>query len=164
LTKFEFRISNFEIVSSDHLVGSDQDGLGNRQPEFLGSPAADHHLELAGMLQGRIRHVDKVASRSYHALMRAVGLKVLKNKLSEYVRLAGGGETVLVTDRDRVVAELGPPREGRSPLLADARLAEAVRRGWIAPPALPGADLPPRQPVTTLRQLLRELAQDRADR
>jgi antitoxin (DNA-binding transcriptional repressor) of toxin-antitoxin stability system len=96
--------------------------------------------------------------------MRAVGLKVLKNKLSEYVRLAASGETVLVTDRDRVVAELGPPRQGRSPLLADARLAEAVRRGWIAPPVLPGADPPPRQPVTTLRQLLRELAQDRVDR
>jgi len=32
--------------------------------------------------------------------MRAVDLKVLKNKLSEYVRLAAGGETVLVTDRD----------------------------------------------------------------
>ena len=42
--------------------------------------------------------------------MRSVGIKVLKNKLSEYVRLAAGGETVLVTDRDRVVAELGPPR------------------------------------------------------
>ena len=96
--------------------------------------------------------------------MRAVGLKVLKNKLSEYVRLAASGETVLVTDRDRVVAELGPPREGRSPVLADARLAEAVRQGWIAPPVLAGTDPPPRQPVTTLRQLLRELAQDRADR
>ena len=36
--------------------------------------------------------------------MRSVGLKVLKNKLSEYVRLAASGETVLVTDRDRVVA------------------------------------------------------------
>ena len=36
--------------------------------------------------------------------MRAVGLKILKNKLSEYVRLAASGETVLVTDRDRVVA------------------------------------------------------------
>jgi len=46
--------------------------------------------------------------------MRAVGLKVLKNKLSEYVRLVAGGETVLVTDRDRVVAELVPPREGRT--------------------------------------------------
>jgi len=40
--------------------------------------------------------------------MRSVGLKTLKNKLSEYVRLAAGGETVLVTDRDRVVAELAP--------------------------------------------------------
>ena len=30
--------------------------------------------------------------------MRAVGLKVLKNKLSEYVRLAEQGETVLVTE------------------------------------------------------------------
>ena len=38
--------------------------------------------------------------------MRAVGLKVLKNKLSEYVRMAANGETVLITDRDRVVAEL----------------------------------------------------------
>ena len=65
--------------------------------------------------------------------MRAVGLKVLKNKLSEYVRLVATGETVLVTDRDRVVAELGPPREGRSPLLADAVLAEAVRKGWMTP-------------------------------
>ena len=42
--------------------------------------------------------------------MRSVGIKVLKNKLSEYVRLAASGETVLVTDRDRVVAELVPPR------------------------------------------------------
>ncbi len=96
--------------------------------------------------------------------MRAVGLKVLKNKLSEYVRLAASGETVLVTDRDRVVAELGPPRGGRSPLLADAKLAEAVRQGWITPPALPGDEPPPRQPVMTLRQLLRELEHDRADR
>ena len=42
--------------------------------------------------------------------MRAVGIKQLKNKLSTYVHLAAGGETVLVTDRDRVVAELVPPR------------------------------------------------------
>jgi antitoxin (DNA-binding transcriptional repressor) of toxin-antitoxin stability system len=55
---------------------------------------------------------DKVASRGYITYMRSVGLKLLKNKLSEYVRLAAGGETVLVTDRDRVVAEIGPPRPG----------------------------------------------------
>jgi antitoxin (DNA-binding transcriptional repressor) of toxin-antitoxin stability system len=42
--------------------------------------------------------------------MRAVGIKQLKTRLSEYVRLARGGEIVLVSDRDEVVAELGPPR------------------------------------------------------
>lgn len=96
--------------------------------------------------------------------MRAIGLKVLKNKLSEYVRLAAGGETVLVTDRDRVVAELVPPREGRSPLLADAELAEAVRQGWITPPAMVAAGVPGHTPVATLQQLLGELERDREDR
>lgn len=96
--------------------------------------------------------------------MRAVGLKVLKNKLSEYVRLAAGGETVLVTDRDRVVAELVPPREGRSPAVADAVLAELVRQGWVTPAARPLTAAPPRAPVATFEELMRELDQDRADR
>jgi antitoxin (DNA-binding transcriptional repressor) of toxin-antitoxin stability system len=96
--------------------------------------------------------------------MRAVGLKILKNKLSEYVRLAAGGETILVTDRDRVVAELVPPREGRSPLLADAVLAELVRNGWVTPAPRPLTGPPPRAPVTTFSDLMRELDEDRADR
>ena len=96
--------------------------------------------------------------------MRAVGLKTLKNKLSEYVRLAAGGETVLVTDRDRVVAEIVPPRSGRSPLLADAMLAEAVREGLITPAALPPGDPPPRKPVVPFEELIDELQRDREDR
>ena len=50
-------------------------------------------------------------------IMRSVGLKLLRNKLSEYVRLAAGGETVLVTDRDRVVAEIGPPLSDPKPAI-----------------------------------------------
>jgi antitoxin (DNA-binding transcriptional repressor) of toxin-antitoxin stability system len=96
--------------------------------------------------------------------MRSVGLKVLKNKLSEYVRLAAGGETVLVTDRDRVVAELVPPSTGRSTFLADAMLADAVRKGWITPPAVPFKGPPPRKPVMTFRELMQELERDREDR
>jgi antitoxin (DNA-binding transcriptional repressor) of toxin-antitoxin stability system len=96
--------------------------------------------------------------------MRAVGLKVLKNKLSEYVRLAANGETVLVTDRDRVVAELAPPQKNRSPLLADALLADAVRQGWITPPTLSSTGPPPRKPVMPFRELFREIEQDRSDR
>jgi len=96
--------------------------------------------------------------------MRAVGLKVLKNKLSEYVRLAAGGETVLVTDRDRVVAEIVPPQSGRSSLLADAILAEAVREGWLTPPALAGDGAPPRNPVMAFRDLAKDLRDDREER
>ena len=96
--------------------------------------------------------------------MRAVGLKTLKNKLSEYVRLAANGETVLVTDRDRVVAELTPPREGRSELLADAMLSDAVRRGWVTPPVLVNAGPPPRKPVLAFRSLMEDLQRDRDDR
>ena len=96
--------------------------------------------------------------------MKAVGLKLLKNRLSEYVRLAAGGETVLVTDRDRVVAELVPPRPSRSPWLADALLAEAVRQGYVTAPVIVAEGPPPRMPVGRLDKLLRELDGDRQDR
>jgi antitoxin (DNA-binding transcriptional repressor) of toxin-antitoxin stability system len=108
--------------------------------------------------------LDKVASGSYFVIMRAVGLKILKNKLSEYVRLAAGGETVLVTDRDRVVAELVPPGAGRGSELADALLAGAVRQGWITRPGFPAGGPPPRKPVCSWRELRAELSADREDR
>lgn len=108
--------------------------------------------------------IDKVASGSYFMPMRAVGLKVLKNRLSEYIRLASGGETILVTDRDRVVAELVPPDRARSRELSDALLAGAVRNGWLTPPLMPQAGAPPRLPVKSFRILMRELQQDREER
>jgi len=97
--------------------------------------------------------------------MKAVGIKGLKNKLSEYVRLAAAGETVLVTDRDRVVAQITAPDEARSPLLADAMLADAVRRGWITPSAIRDNDPPDTpEPIATLSELLIELDEDRSER
>ncbi len=97
-------------------------------------------------------------------MVRAVGLKVLKNKLAEYVRLAQSGETILVTDRDRVVAEIVPPREGRGPTVSDALLSELLRKGWVTPPARPLGSSPPRTPLASLAQLMQELDADRADR
>lgn len=97
--------------------------------------------------------------------MRSIGIRALNSRLSEYVRLAAGGETVLVTDRGRVVAELGPPRETRSPILSDAMLADAVRKGWLTPALSPGSE-PPRggPPKAPLHLLLGELEGDRSDR
>jgi len=97
--------------------------------------------------------------------MRSVGIKVLKNKLSEYVRLAESGETVLITDRDRVVAELAPPRPERRALLDDPALAELVRKGILTPAVRPFTGPPPRgEPVMKLKELLSRLDEDRADR
>jgi antitoxin (DNA-binding transcriptional repressor) of toxin-antitoxin stability system len=96
--------------------------------------------------------------------MRSVGLKVLKNKLSEYVRLAAAGETVQITDRDRVVAEIVPPRPDRK--LSDAELiALGAREGWLTPAKIPpGTPLPPRKPVMPFEELMADLERDREDR
>jgi antitoxin (DNA-binding transcriptional repressor) of toxin-antitoxin stability system len=106
----------------------------------------------------------EVASGSYYSFVRAVRLKVLKNKLSEYVRLAYGGETILVTDRDQVVAELVPPRVDRTPSVADRVLVDLVRQGWLTPAVRPITEPPSRAPITTLRALMHELDDDRTGR
>jgi antitoxin (DNA-binding transcriptional repressor) of toxin-antitoxin stability system len=98
--------------------------------------------------------------------MRAVGIKVLKNRLSEYVRLAAAGESVLVTNRDRVVAQLGPPPPQRAESVADEALAQAVREGLVTPAALPPDTPPPAPPagLMTLHELLADFDQSREDR
>jgi antitoxin (DNA-binding transcriptional repressor) of toxin-antitoxin stability system len=95
--------------------------------------------------------------------MLTVGLKVLKSRLREYISLVSAGETVLVMDRDRIVAELRPP-QGRDPLTSDALLAEAMRRGWLSAPLIVGEGIPLRSPVSPLAELVRELNDDREDR
>ncbi len=110
------------------------------------------------------RLVDMVATDSYIVVMKAVGIKTLKNRLSEYVRIAARGEVVLVTDRDQVVAELRAPSIGRTTVLDDALLAAVVREGLLRPPLLPGLGLPPRRPCMPLADLLRGIDRDRAER
>jgi len=65
--------------------------------------------------------------------MKSVGLRELKNRLSEYVREVRGGEEVLVTDRGEVVAELVPPghRMGERPAGAPTSLLALARRGLV---------------------------------
>ena len=110
------------------------------------------------------RGVDEGASSSYLLRMRSVGLKVLKNRLSEFVRLAASGETVLVTDRNRVVAEIVAPRPGRNLLSEDEFMASGLREGWLTPANIPPGDPPPRRPVMTLEEILKDLDEARAER
>ena len=97
--------------------------------------------------------------------MHSIGIKTLKNRLSEFVRAAAAGETVLVTDRGVVVAELVAPRV-RTDASPDAqRLGELLRRGLLVPAKVsPKARLPKRKPVAKLSQLLQGLADGRTER
>ncbi|HEY5047066.1 MAG TPA: type II toxin-antitoxin system prevent-host-death family antitoxin [Rhizomicrobium sp.] len=60
--------------------------------------------------------------------MKTVGLRELKNHLSEYVRYVRDGETVSVTDRGEVVAELVPPRRQEG---IPSGLEEMATRGEV---------------------------------
>lgn len=97
--------------------------------------------------------------------MQSVGIKTLKNRLSEYVRAAAAGETVLVTDRGQVVAELVSPRVRADASPAEQRLGELMRQGLLTPAKVsPNARLPRRRPVAAIAELLRELDDSRAER
>jgi prevent-host-death family protein len=47
--------------------------------------------------------------------MKVIGVKALKARLSEYLRAVRRGETILVTDRDEVIAELRPASRAGAP-------------------------------------------------
>lgn len=59
--------------------------------------------------------------------MRTISLSQLKARLSEQIRHVKNGERVLVTDRGRPVAELGPVGDEASP----AELEDLVRSGLV---------------------------------
>jgi prevent-host-death family protein len=70
-------------------------------------------------------------------MSETVGVAQLRQNLSVYLRRVSRGERLVVTDRNRPVAELGPLRAHGSALdalIADRRVSAPSRRGL--PPAL----------------------------
>ncbi len=97
--------------------------------------------------------------------MKAVGVKQLKARLSEYVRLVRAGESLLVTDRDEVVAELRPARRPAPASTPEDVLAALEEKGELRRPARlkAGWRWSPRGlslPAGTARRLLEELRSD----
>jgi antitoxin (DNA-binding transcriptional repressor) of toxin-antitoxin stability system len=104
--------------------------------------------------------------------MRRVGIEVLRDQLTEYVQAAEAGETVLVTDSDRVVAELVPPR-GAGKETEQEILRRGYREGWLTPARgdreefvawLRTRQPDPNDPGIPFGQLMADLAGDREDR
>ena len=74
-------------------------------------------------------------------MKRAVGVAELRQNLSRYLRRVERGERLLVTDRNRPVAELGPPPSTGAALdrlIAEGKIARPMRRGLPAPLRMSG--------------------------
>lgn len=99
--------------------------------------------------------------------MKTVGIKELKNKLSEYVQIAKSGEIVMITYRGEVVAELRAARHSDDPLMDDPWFAEQVRLGLITPAKVPPGtplNLERNYPRIPLEEILRDLDEMGEDR
>jgi len=108
--------------------------------------------------------IDEADFGSYFPCMRSVDLKVLKSKLRDYIRLAAAGEIVLVTDDNRVIAEIVPPRPGHPLGMAkEDIISRGIREGWITPAKNPSTEPLPRKPVMTFEALMTDLDESRAD-
>jgi antitoxin (DNA-binding transcriptional repressor) of toxin-antitoxin stability system len=76
--------------------------------------------------------------------MKVVGTKMLKDNLSKYLRMVREGETILVADRDEVIAEIHRPVHPVAGKVSrwEAFLNEETRKGSLTrarsaqPPAL----------------------------
>jgi prevent-host-death family protein len=86
--------------------------------------------------------------------MSDVGIRELKQHLSEYLDRAEHGEVLRVTDRGRPKAMLGPV-PGR------ARIEDGIRAGWITPGT--GAPLGPVHRWKASGPVLDALAEDRGE-
>jgi len=86
--------------------------------------------------------------------MPEVGIRELKQHLSEYLDRAERGEVLRVTDRGRPKAILGPV-PGR------ARIEGGIRAGWITPGS--GMRLGPVRRAKSSRRVLDALAEDRSE-
>jgi len=108
-----------------------------------------------------------VTTGDYYASMRSVGIKQLKARLSEYVRMARAGELILVSDRDEVVAQLGPAlHQSPPPGSVDDVLEGLARRGQVTRAGQPkaGWSWSPRPlglPGDAVTELLDDLRKDR---
>ena len=84
--------------------------------------------------------------------MPDVGVRELKQRPSEYLDRAAGGELLRVTDRGRPKALLGP-------LPGRARIGEGIEQGWITPGS--GASLRDVRRWTARERVLDALSDDR---
>jgi antitoxin (DNA-binding transcriptional repressor) of toxin-antitoxin stability system len=96
--------------------------------------------------------------------MKVVGVRELKNRLSQYLQIARKGEYVLVTDRGEVVAELRQVDSNALRNQMPSELAGLVDRGLVSLGAENGVDVYPRMGrIPSVPSVLKLLEEERSE-
>lgn len=85
-----------------------------------------------------------------------MGVRELKERLSEYLDRAARGEHLTVTERGRPKAVLGP-------LPGGDHIARGIAEGWIMPPQSPGPPPPPPARARASASVRDMIDEDRAE-
>jgi len=96
--------------------------------------------------------------------MSTVGLREFKNKFSKYVARARGGESVSITDRGHIVAELSPPKRFSPTGEPMTTLDDLRRKGVLYGAGRNAAALYPAMPRVLKRSVSTLLDEERGSR
>lgn len=66
--------------------------------------------------------------------MSTVGVKELKNRLTQYLRRTKQGEEVIITERGKPIALIQPIQSAEHPVSLEARLARLAAQGFVTLP------------------------------
>jgi antitoxin (DNA-binding transcriptional repressor) of toxin-antitoxin stability system len=102
-------------------------------------------------------------------MLRTVGIRALKDKLSAHLRDVQRGDVLLVSDRGRIIAELRPPTvQVPSADTTEARRQRLIDAGLLRPASRPNTPElyqrveRPQVPSTLIDQALEWTREDRA--
>jgi antitoxin (DNA-binding transcriptional repressor) of toxin-antitoxin stability system len=97
--------------------------------------------------------------------MKTAGVREVKDRFSEFLRMVKGGEEILITDRGEVIAKLGPPGSA----IGDSeypQLEALIRQGRVSrgAPNRPDLYTSPRHGSISREELQRLIDAEREDR
>ena len=96
--------------------------------------------------------------------MVRVSISRLKDQLSAYLKMVEGGQTVIVTDRNKPVAQLSPVAPAQS---EDEHIARLIAQGVLTPPRshppLSLEEIQRRRPVVPGAGVLEALLEERRE-
>jgi antitoxin (DNA-binding transcriptional repressor) of toxin-antitoxin stability system len=75
--------------------------------------------------------LDKYGYKDYNITMITVGVKNLKDQLSQYLQYVKNGERVIITEHNKIIAELSVPGKKENIVPFDQKLIELSDDGEV---------------------------------